>query len=230
MGILSTLDHEPISIEIINEGFPPLSAKLLKKTKTAVTTDGIKRRAGRPSNLPDLNGFIIQLLKEKNKPLTSEEILTELLQEYKTLLSGSTTVKAALNQALYRLQTQKNLITRTRKFDKKENLYSLVGQAYTPNDTIDSTETYNDFPQFIIDTLHKNKRLLSLNDFLKHALIHYKIPSSDKRLLSEKISPVLSQMAKSKNKIRSFYKDGIHHKFYALNEWFNSNGELMTIY
>lgn len=88
---------------------------------------------------------------------------------------------------------------------------------------------YN-WPLFIGETLTKAKRVLSLKDFVNHALVQYNDQLEDKKATYGKISPVLTQMAKNKDKIRTVRKEGTSRKFYGLTDWFNSNGELITTY
>jgi len=179
--------------------------------------------------LPKLNAFIIQLLKEKNKPLTLGEMLKERLKQYNIIPRNSTDIKFSIKQALYQLE-RKKLISKTWKIDRGENLFFLYIKEYDPTEIVDSTDTIVNFEQFIIDTLQKHKRIFSLEDFVKYALVHYQISSSEKKFLAKEIYSIILQMIKDKNNLRRVINCGSRESYYGLKEWFNSKGELMTLY
>jgi hypothetical protein len=211
---------------------------------SAEKTGELIKRRGRSSGSLNLSDFIVQILKEKNKPLTSEQMIKEYKKRYKIDLAGSKNTMASLNQSLFRLRAKQNLITSTRRKGKRGNLYSLVAKTAVPKAKekpkkekrrvnppaeLPSGSKYN-WPQFIVDTLTKSKRILPLNEFVRGALVHYQIPPTDKKSTYGKISPVLTQMSKNKDRIRSVKKEGSSKRFYVLNEWFNDKNELITLF
>jgi hypothetical protein len=280
MGLLSKLVHGPIAT---------LPAKQAELAQPAGKTEEKTKRRGRPTTTPNLGDFIIQLLTEKNKPLTSEQIIKGYKKQFKIDLSGSTATMSSLNQTLFRLRAKQNLITSTRRKGKKGNVYSLVKKDVTPivktkpakekktaapiiktkpakekktaapiiktkpakekktaarivktkpvkekkaaaAKELVPAASKNNWPQFIVDTLNKHKRVLSLKDFLGNAMVQFSIPAKDKKSTYGKISPVLTQMVKAKDKIRAYRKAGTSLKFYALNDWFTDKNELITTY
>jgi hypothetical protein len=151
---------------------------------------------------------------------------------------------SSLNQTLFRLRSKQNLITSTRRKGKKGNVYSLVKQ---PDTTVVKTQpkqvdktvkkekelsatTKGKWPQFILDTLTKQKRILSVNEFVKYAMVHFELPANDKKVTVKRIGPVLSHMVKASKKIKSTRKAGQAGTFYGLTDWFGDKNELITIY
>lgn len=249
MGILNKLIHGPIRVEKpIEKPVETLTkrpGRKVKVKKPAEQPEKIIKRRGRPSNNPDWSNYIIQILKEKDKPLSREQILKSYQKQNKVDLSASKGALVSLNQSLQRLRVKHNLITSTRLKGKKGSLYSLTGQSakavvrgrprkQKEKPVVEKKQraenSKHNWPQFIVETLEKNKRLLSLKDFLNHAIVHFNIPPHDKKATYGRISPVLTQMVNKKDKIRTAKKEGFPFKFYGLNEWFNSNNELITVY
>jgi hypothetical protein len=235
VGLLSKLVHGPIApLPGIKDGLTQLGDK----------KEEITKHRGRPASLPNLSDFIIQLLQEKNKSLTSEQIIKGYQKQYKIDLSSSPALMSSLNQVLFRLRAKRNLITSSRRKGKRGNVYSLVIQADThvaktkqkkeeKAETAESqlpADIKHNWPQFIVDTLNQAKRVLSLRDFINHAMVQFSIPLQDKKSIYGKISPVLTHMMKAKEKLRSYNKEGSSRRFYALNEWFTDKNELTTIY
>ncbi|MBM3435725.1 MAG: hypothetical protein FJY07_05855 [Bacteroidetes bacterium] len=249
MGILSKLVHEPTGEEKPMEPTPVKSFVTTKEIKPVEQTLSLIKRRGRPTTNPDWSNYIPQLLREHDKPMTKEQILKSYQKQYNVDLSNSNSAKLSLNQSIQRLRVRHNIITSTPRKGKKGNLFSLVkpGEVQIPKikpakvapaevtvaeDTakkIPSAPKYS-WSQFVTETLTKNKRILSLKDFVNHALVHFPEQLDDKKTTYGKISPILTQMSKSKDKIKTVRKPGISRKFYGLTEWFNGKGELITTF
>jgi hypothetical protein len=244
MGILSKLAHEPISIERSPDTIAPRPEIKVNEPKPVVQPEPKIKRRGRPTNNPDWRNYIPQLLKEQNKPLTGDQILKSYQRQYNIDLSGSKSAKLLLTQTLQRLRVKHNLITNIKRKGHRGHLYTLVNPAEAkaektvpaePATIIESDKkspanTKYNWPQFITETLTKSKRVLSLKDIVNHAMVHYDIEPTDKKATYGKISPVLSQLSKSKDKIRPVRKDGLPLKYYGLTQWFNDKGELIVLY
>jgi hypothetical protein len=283
MGILSKLVHGPIT---------HLPGKQADPLQPADKAEEQTKQRGRPSGTPNLSDFIIQLLQEKNKPLTSGQIIKEYKKKNKIDLSGSTTTMASLNQALFRLRSKLNLITSTRRKGKKGNVYALVKKAEKPAGKVQPRKadkpvaqtqpkkagkpgaktqpkqvvkpvvklqpkqadkpvaktqpkqaeklvkqekevpanTKSKWPQFVLDTLEKQKRVLSVNEFVKYAMVNLEIPAQDKKVTMKRIGPVLSHMVKTSKNIKSTRKAGQSARFYGLKDWFSDKNELIATY
>lgn len=229
MGLLSRLVHGQV---------PPLPATTENKKEVK------EKETSSPTGKLNWTDFILQLLKDKAKPLTVGQIIKEYQKQYKVNLSGSKTALSSLTQALFRLRSKQNLITSSKRKGKKGNIYSLVKQPDTAvvttqpkkSDKVVKKEkelpanTKSKWPQFILDTLTKQKRILSVNEFVKYAMVHFELPAHDKKVTGKRIGPVLSHMVKTSKKIKSTRKAGQTGTFYGLTDWFTDKNELITIY
>jgi hypothetical protein len=245
IGILSKLAHEPmVSEKPPVTTYTPPPVVQVEEIKPAQQADANIKRRGRPTNNPDWHNYIPQILREQDKPMTKDQIFKSYQKQYHVNLSGSKSAKSLLTQTLQRLRVKYNLLTSTKQKGHKGNFYSLtkpgdtsavdtapkeVASTDEPSKTLPANTKYN-WPQFITDTLSKTKRILSLKDITHYAMVHYSIDEHDKKVTYGKISPVLSQLSKNKDKIRPVRKEGISRKYYGLTEWFNSKGELITLY
>lgn len=223
----------------IKSSLPAEQIKAINKTEEKT------KRRGRPSNNPLWGEFIIQLLKEKGKPQLREQIIHAYQKQFNVEVSGSKSAMSALNQALQHLRVRKKQITSIGREGKKGKLFALINSAdisaenvkarqkkhsiISPKET-PSTETNYNWSQFILDTLAKTKKILSIKDFYNYAMAERMIPASEKKSIYGKLSPLLTQMVRRKDTIRTVKKDGLNTKLYGLNEWFGSNQELITIY
>lgn len=229
MGLLSRLVHGQV---------PPLpdtteNKKEIKKKETSIPTGKV--------NWTD---FILQLLKDKDKPLTVDQILKEYKKQNKVTLSDPKNTLASINQTLFRLRSKQNLITSSRRKGKKGNVYSLVKQPDTavvkaqPKVSDKKVKKEKELPsspkstwsQFVLDILAKQKRILSVNEFVKYAMVQFDLPATDKKVTGKRIGPVLSYMATKSKKIKSTRKAGQKGTFYGLTDWFTDKNELITIY
>lgn len=317
MGILSKL---------VNERLAPIREKMAETVQQITDESAAQPEGrGRKSGSANWSNFIIELLNEKKKPLTSKQIIKEYEKRNNVKIKGTKAAQFSLNQALFRLRSHKNLITSTKRKGKKGNLWKLTaqadaGEAKAKRKTRKKKETVNIKPktrisrnkkiatvapvevkaktrigrkkeiatvapveikaktrgrkknvkvkaektpvqvkaikkeinskavekvtvsgaehantkynwtQFVVDTLAKAKRVLSLNDFLGYAMVKYSIPVQDKKATYGRISPVLSKMVKTKDRIKTYKKAGSSRKFYGMSEWFSDRNNLNPMY
>jgi hypothetical protein len=274
IGILKNLVHEPVHFEK-QIGTSVIKSALPAEESKAVIQTGEKKRRGRPpastvepahpaeelqppvlteekiergvnrSGNPRWAAFIMQLLKEVGKPLSSEQIIDAYQMQYDLDISTSKPARQSLNQALHQLRVTKRQIISIKRPGRKAKLFALTGTQYIPSEDVQAekkkkpdkssgetskTETKYNWAQFVLNTLAKTKRILSLKEFCNYAIVEYTIPANEKKATYGRISPILTQMVRRKDTIRTVQKDGFHFKYYGLNDWFNSNGELITIY
>jgi hypothetical protein len=99
----------------------------------------------------------------------------------------------------------------------------------TPQPSVKITSG-RDWPLFITETLHKQKRVLTLKELLGYAMVQFSIPAQEKKATLNEITAVLSAMLKAKDQIMSYKKEGSTLRHHALKEWFTDNKELITTY
>jgi len=242
--LLSKLVHEPMISEKPPVIYTPPPFVQVEDIKPAQQPDVNLKRRGRPTNNPDWHNYIPQILREHDKPMTKDQIFKSYQKQYHVNLAGSKSAKSLLTQTLQRLRVRYNLLTSIKQKGHKGNFYSLrkpgdnspaviapkeLTSKDEPGVALPANTKYN-WGQFITDTLSKNKRILSLKDITHYAMVHYSIDEREKKATYGKISPVLSQLSKSKDKIRPVRKDGVSRKYYGLSEWFNGKGELITLF
>lgn len=243
-GILRKLMQEPMDNKKPQSTFNPLPETVVKVPEQVYQPEEKLFRKGRPTRNPDWKNIVPQLLKEQNKPLTKGQILKLYEKQYNVSLSGSASAISSLNQSIQRLRVKNNILTSSKIKGHKGNFYSLVkpeGISVVKTQLTPITESSETgikadenvkfyIPQFVVDTLNKTRRILSLKDIVNYAMVRYSIPENDKKVIYGKISPVLTHMSKNKDKIRTIRKDGLAYKFYGLTEWFNNKGELIVMY
>jgi len=218
--------------------------KLPKKVTSPVEAD---------AKNPSWGNYIIQILQEKQKPLTSKEFLKLYKKQYKINIANPKNAKTSLAQALFGLRTKTKQIQSIKTKGKKEKLYGLSEWADTsvlitnseqkekikknkPETTIaiehDEKVTpkfaYN-WPQFIRETLNKQKRILSLSEFVKYAMKHFELSADKTKFTRSNLAPTVSTLGKSKI-LKSIQKEGINGKSYGLAEWFEEDGNLIPEY
>jgi hypothetical protein len=87
-------------------------------------------------------------------------------------------------------------------------------------------QTIFNWPEFVQETLSKTKRVLTAQEFLKHAMIYYNIPENKKSNTRGKLAPALSRLEKTNKTLKSVKKKGVIGRSYGLSEWFDGNGNL----
>lgn len=246
LSLLKSIGQESAS------AFPTDSGRIAKPLPVAAApattapsqpAENKPKRRGRPTNNPPWSEYVVDLLKEKEKPLTKEQIFKTYQKQHGINLAGSKSAMASLNQALQRLRVRKNLITSIPREGKRGNFYKLNTNPVAPVEekkpaqevkevkavkkpTEEKGSKYN-WPQFIVDTLIKTKRVLTRKDFLNHAMVHFSIPDREKSATLGKISPVITQMVKGSKRLKTVKKPGFRGSHYGLVEWFDDNKKLI---
>jgi len=246
-GLLTKLNST--TVPIATSTTKQVSEKTHKKI-TVQNLDEINLHKESEAHSPKWGDFIIQVLQEKQKPLTRKAITKLYEKHYNTNITKSK--RSGMEQALARLRVRNKKIQSIQTEGKKERLYGLTEWAdksslKTKPEKIVKTKkatsmiaikrdkrlpantTYN-WPQFIIDTLSKTKRVLTAKDFLQRAMVHYTIPKHDIVSTRGKLSPALSNMEKNTKKLKTVMKKGITGRCYGLTEWFDDDGKLIAIY
>lgn len=246
-----------------------LDTKTIVSTKPAIIPDkvvptpdltsqpkkSIKVKPRKTKN-PNWRHFILKVLKENDKPLTSGEIIKLYYNQHNLDLPASPNSLMALSQALHRLRVKDNIVKSSKIKGKREKRYGLIDATdksvvltenakakkpvpLNPNQkpkTIIRQDnkpplitTYN-WPKFVFETLNKTKRVLSAKDFLKHALVYYNVPKKDSALTRSRLSPALSRMEKITKSLKTCKKAGQAGRFYGLPEWFDGDNKLKVDY
>jgi hypothetical protein len=102
-----------------------------------------------------------------------------------------------------------------------------VSATEPDNNTVPKSK-YN-WPQFVRESLIRHKRVLSLTEFVKYAMKHFEIPAGNMKSIRGSIAPTISTLGKSKV-LKSVSKKGFKGKSYGLAEWFDNNGNLISLY
>lgn len=252
-ALLDKLDSKPLDI---NE---PVTLGNKVKLKTKVTAHDQKvfiEPKERKTKNPNWINYVVELLKEQNKPLTSKEIIQSYEKQHSIDLSNSKYSVNALRQALHRLRVKNNRITNIKVKGKTEKLYGLI--EWVDKSVVEKTAkakkikpvenanqkpktiikqvnkpplvlTYN-WPKFIFETLNKTKRVLTAKDFLKYAMVYYSIPKHEMEKTRGKLSPSLSRLERISKSLKTCKKDGQPGRFYGLPNWFDKNNKLIATY
>ena len=194
--------------------------------------------------------FVVQILQEQQKPLSSKAIIKLYQKRYKISNAELKTSKYNLAQALYILRVKTKEVQSIKTVGKKEKLYGLIDwtdkslpgtkintktQQSIPDTAIelDTTASSNfsvKWPPFIKEILTKQNRVLSANEILLYAMKHFEIPADKKRTTRGSLSPTLSYLKKNGRLINSMQKVGVRGVSYGLLEWFDEDGKLIVDY
>ncbi len=241
-------------------GSKPATKSDKDEIKTVLTKQTSKKTSKikpRKTKKPNWRNFILKSLKEQDKPLTSEEIFKSYQKQYDIDLSSSKNSVMALSQALRRLRVNDKIIQSTRIKGKREKLYGLINPAdksiiltktakakkpvqlnkvnQKPKAIINLdkrpplTSAYH-WTKFINDTLKKTKRVLSVKDFVKYAMVYYNIPKQDRNSTRLKLSPRLSRLVNVVKTLKTSKKEGQPGLFYGFSKWFDGDKKLKVEY
>jgi hypothetical protein len=241
------------AIKQIEENVPK-KVDLKYLTDTSIEKETLKEMNQRWSS------FILQVLQDKQSPLSRKDITKVYEQLYNKNISNSEKVQAQLQQALFRLSARSKKIECIKKKGMRNNLYKLISKDKNINDAPKTTEkakaknanprkieklrpktviirdnkpplTFTyNWPKFILDTLNKTKRVLSTKEFVPLAMVHFNVPKHDNKKIRNSLSRSLSYLEQKANKIKSLYKEGKAGRFYGLPEWFDNKGNSITKY
>ncbi|MFA6922979.1 MAG: hypothetical protein WC223_01880 [Bacteroidales bacterium] len=255
-GLLKKLDDKHFSIKTpsaSSSNTPTLIKSItVKPIPQQNNTASIKK--GQKSKNPNWGNYVLQVMQEQNKPLTKEQILKLYQKHFNISFSNPATATNSLSQALQRLRVKRNLIQSIKPKGQKRKLFSLVNikdkaptktntntekivktKKIEPKTTIErnrkypSNTTYN-WPKFIVETLNKTKRVLSVKDFLRHATVSLNIPKEGISSARNSLSPMLSTLVSKSKKLKALKKEGQTGRSYGLRNWFDDEGKLIAIY
>jgi hypothetical protein len=191
---------------------------------------------------------IIELLKEKQKPLPLKEIIKTLAIQKNIPKSDLKKTNYAIQQSIYRLRTINNKIQSTKIAGKKEKLFSLTELSKNTNteqiiekqkpiakpkikpaDTPQVKGKYN-WQGFIKDTLENKKRVLNLSEFVNVALKHFELKNSEKSRTKANLAPVLTKLVRKDKTLKTTLQRGKNGRSYGLKAWFDESGNLVSLY
>jgi hypothetical protein len=235
LGILNKLDDKPETI----------SKPIVQKPEPEIKSFAPIEIKGKYIKWSDA---IVELLTEKQKPLSSKEIETILVKQKNIPKSDLKKTNFAIHQSLYRLRTKNKKIQAIKTVGKKAALYGLLEWAkntetkkpvlakqniQAPLINKDSTTRpygkYN-WQGFIKDTLESKKRVLNLVELTNAALKHFELKSSEKIRTRTNLAPLLTKLVKKDKILKTTQKKGFKGRSYGLKEWFDEKGELISIY
>jgi len=200
---------------------------------------------------------ILELLKEKQKPLSIKEIVKYFEKQINIPKTDLKKTVIAIQQSLFRLRTHNKKIQNIKRAGKAGKLYGLTewtDKSVIPlkNAKEENTQqikkinqkpktiikrdnkppltlTYN-WPKFIFETLNKTKRVLSAKDLLKYAMVYYSLPKLEKATTRVKLASALSRSEKITKSLKTCKKEGQAGRFYGLPEWFGGDNKLIAEY
>lgn len=197
--------------------------------------------------------FIIQVLQKKQKPLSRKEILKLYEQHNNTEITNYKNAMNAMAQSLFWLRVKNKKILSFKGKGKKEKLYGLtewganpVNKTITPETpkvkrvtrsrrkpkTVENEDNKHIFEwkKFIIETLVKQRRILSTKEFIQYAMKYFEIPINEKNKTAKNVSSALSRTEKNDKSIKFIQKEGVKGRSYGLTEWFDDDGKLIVDY
>lgn len=191
---------------------------------------------------------IIELLKEKQKPLTTKEISKILLAQRNIPKSDIKKANLAITQSLFRMRKVTKKIQAIAKKGTKAKLYGLPEWAKNTEaeksiappkiiaipekkqDTMKRTYGKYNWQEFIKETLQSKKRVLNLGELANVALKHFELKSTEKTRTKSSLATVLTKLVTKDKILKTTKKKGITGKSYGLKEWFDENGNLVSLY
>lgn len=241
----------------LNTSSVPIATSTTKqvseKTHKKITVQNIKEitlHKESEAHNPKWGDFIIQVLQEKQKPLTRKAITKLYEKHYNTNISKSN--RSGLEQALARLRVRNKKIQSIKTEGKKEALYGLTEWEVKPikktvttkivkvkkdnpktaiKPTIQSPEKNTlSWPNFILETLNKTKRVMSLKEFLQQAIVAFNIPKHRIESARNSLSPMLSYLVRKSKTLKTVTKEGQAGRSYGISKWFDDDDKLIAIY
>ena len=201
---------------------------------------------------PKWNDFIIQVLQEAQKPLSSKALIKLYSKQYKEHIVKPETLKFNLAQSLYVMRVKTKQIQSIKIIGENEKLYGLtewdiestlktkpkkqiktiINEPEVPFvlDNATSSKAPFKWSQVIKEILIKQKRILTLNEILLYAMKHFEINANKKRATRGSISTTINYLKKKKRLIKPIQKKGIRGMSYGLLEWFDDDGKLIVEY
>jgi len=195
--------------------------------------------------------LILGLLKQRNYPITFNDIIKEAIYKYNIPIDKFKNVKASLINCIFRLKTFKKKIRNIKIpgkkqkyiglstwFDKngelkeeyKKKLTSITENPETPI-SITKKEIKSKpkaiWVPFVLNTIKEHNTLLQRKELTNIAMEKFKIDY--KKAKTSVLSSVKDQEFHTK-KLKSYVINGIIGKYYGLPEWFYRNGQLKEEY
>lgn len=252
-ALLEKLDNLPASKYFNEQLEATASAKKTQAAPKVRKTPVSKKESTGYLNWPS---FILQVLQEKNKPLTIDEFYNLYESHYGIKIPDSEKSIQSLKKALYRLRVNEKKIKSTLNKKTKERSFTLIDDdqnektikpqpskaakktlkekafAEQAKGTILPTEkktSYN-WTDFVVNVLKKNKRVFTVKDFIKHAMVYYNLPKSEEASIKSKLPPMLTRLNRVKKMLKTVKKPGQRARYYGLPEWFAADGTLIPMY
>ena len=249
LGLLNKLNSQPF--KIVASAKNHVNKKSHKKIIVNNIEEIVLQKESEAKN-PKWSEFIIQVLQEKQKPLSRKVISKLYEQHYNKKITNSKSAQSGLLQALYWLRVKNKKIQSIKKDGKKEKLYGLTEWSANPikktittkisktkkvnrkpatKQTVQSSEknTHN-WNKFIFDTLNKTKRVMSLKELLQYAIVTFNIPKQGMVSTRNSLSPMLSNLVRKSKTLKSVKKEGQTGRSYGISNWFDDDDNLIAIY
>ena len=259
LSILNKLEDKPESISkpIFREPEPrkkKLAAVQPESITKPIVQEPLREKKIVPAIQKEGNKYlkwsdsIVELLAEKQKPLSSREIESILIAQKNIPKSDLKKAYYAIHQSLFRLRTKNKKIQTIKSAGEKGLLYGLsewsintetekpveAQQSITAplNNKDVKTRTYGKYnwQGFIKETLESKKRVLNLVELTNAALKHFELKSSEKIKTRTNLAPLLTKLVKQDKILKTTQKKGVKGRSYGLIEWFDREGNLVSIY
>lgn len=252
--LLNKLEQNPV-VEV-SEGVISSNGKkksLIRKQPA----EGISDLKFRKTKNPNWRLIVLEILKEKQKPVSIDEIIQTYEKTHKGKISGNKKFLNSLTQALFRLRTVDKKINSIKIKGQKQKLYSLLGNNAIPvkdataiksktvvpakaNSNIQMKEYQkrgrkpkektDDLTKFIVETLRKTKRVMTELELLKYAMVYFGLPRRENKIMKGKLRVFLNDLAKNERTVSRVKKEGRLTKLWALPEWVDEESNLITEY
>jgi|GEM_PF-6020362 len=188
---------------------------------------------------PKWKDFIIQVLQEKQKPLSRIAIMQLYNKQYHNKILNSECAKSSLAGALNKLGKNKKIESLKLKKGSVV-LYALAewniksSLKTKPEKIVKAKQnpgyrTY-DWNNFIIETLNEAKRIMSIKEFLDFAVMSLSIPEYKIVSSGNKLSRTLMMLVKKEKTLKIVKKEGQKIKSFGLTKWFDDEGNLIVEY
>lgn len=236
----------------------------VKENKENETTEAGKSKPAKPEKTkeipaedetkiknPKWRNFIIEVLHEKEKPLSRKVIMKLYSQRNNVKLTDSKSARTSLEKALFKLRVKDKKIESIKKKGKKEALYGLIEWAgkfsvKTPKERIKKTKKDNTAPpveiiqkplpdseynwtQFIQETIISEKRILSVPELIQYAFVKFELTEEYRKAIRNRISLTISELKQSKI-LKPAKKEGVDGLSYGPSEWFSDDGYIKPEY